>query len=414
MTISVYSHKNRAYKPLIKKCIAELLIFFKEVEKILDSKEFWRLYRLSPALEIFGDSMTKVVNRGEAENGVNFCLTEQSLKNLWKGILKIPPHTFTITKDEIKIIYKTLKILKEMKVRDKSNGGNSYDGIAAKDLQQQMIEQDSLHFLFIGEHREISSNVLDCSSSFSTSDFDDSIAGTSLPSVFFEKSSSKVIKSGTDNVETEEGFNIYTQLNFSYVIIPVTPFADNLIRAYKVNFIKMDTPLIINGKTQKFKYQIPGIFNDKFKSFYQIICSLIIQYYLSFGGLEAIKVCDVCGSIFLEMKTGAGLYCSDKCRRIIWADNNKETEEKSQCRNRQNVWLSRNTDLGQRREYKDFCEKCDFTVFPKGGKCLIFLKKYEKDVEEYKITKRGEKQAHKKSVGSGTNIVQTIKMPKIS
>jgi hypothetical protein len=158
----------------------------------------------------------------------------------------------------------------------------------------------------------------------------------------------------------------------------------------------MENSFIVNGKKQKFKYYIPSIFKEKFDSFYQMVCSLIIQYYLSFGGLEAIKVCEVCGSLFLEKKTGAAFYCSDKCRRIIWADENKEKEDKAKCRNRQNVWFERNAGIGQERQYKDFCKGCDLEVFPKGGKCQRFSGKYAGKVEEFKKYKEVERLVHKK------------------
>lgn len=405
------SHKNRPYKPLVSDCMKVFLRFFQELEKILGSKQYWLLYSLSPQIELFGDSVSRVIHKGEDTGDVDFCVTEQKVKWMWKGILKIPPYKFVIKRNEIQWIFKTINLLKEMKLQEKKLNEILLSGEITQNEYELLQKKDANHFLFIGEHRLINSYISNADS-ISGDYIDNSIGSTRLSSIFFQESALRAIREGVDMIETEEGLCIRSQLSFFYTIVPLTSFASRIDRSYKGSPLK--DAMVVNGMMRKIKFDVPSIFNGNFDSLTQLVWSLFIQYYLSAGGFEAIKICNVCGSMFLEKKKGAALYCSDKCRRIIWANENNEKEDKSQCRNRQNVWLSRNTDLGQRREYKDFCEKCDLTIFPKGGKCLLFLEKYEKDVEKHKITKKGERQGHKKSVGSGTNNVQTYKMPKTS
>ncbi len=387
MTKSVNSHKNRKYKPLLKNCVAELLVFFKELEVLLDPKEFWRLYQLSPAIEKFGDSVLKVMNKGDAEIEANYCVTEQKFKQMWKGNLTIPPYKFVIERPQIKLIYKTLKILKELKLNDEIKENN--------------------HFMFIGEHREISSNVLTELDSFSTEHFKESMAGTSLPSVFFKESSAKAIETGRHQINTEEGANIYSEMKFSYVVIPVTSFAESMIQAYKVRLANLDTPIFINDQKKKFKYTIPSVFSGKSESLFQIICSIFIEYYISFGGIDAIKTCDVCDSLFLEKKKDSALYCSDKFRRIIWSENNKEKEEKSKCRNRQKVWFTRNTKHLELPQYKEFCLDCPIEEYLSGGECPFLYNIYREDVADFKKYKEAEKEAYKKDIGLESDNVQT-------
>lgn len=126
---------------------------------------------------------------------------------------------------------------------------------------------------------------------------------------------------------------------------------------------------------------IPLVTDPECYSFYRIMRSVFVHFYMAFGNFERIKACSYCQRLFVEKRKGSGKFCSNNCRK----ENHKilEPEEKRKCRDRQNAWmkykihhdekLKNNSNLYPYAVFKDDCEIC--TNYVKSGECLTLMKR---------------------------------------
>jgi hypothetical protein len=126
--------------------------------------------------------------------------------------------------------------------------------------------------------------------------------------------------------------------------------------------------------------QIPAIPSRKWKTFIEIVRSLLVLYYLEFGSFERIKICGYqpCSKLFLEEKSGEKHFCSSLCR--VKDNQSKIDPEKFHCQKRQNAWIdNRLNKVGGKSvapyhlSYSE-CDKCSNYVnskYPEGGQCPI-------------------------------------------
>ncbi len=370
MTDSIYSHKNRRYKPLVEEGMKALLTFFAEMDKLIMNNKQWKLTDLAQNLEGFGSKMVKILGGYDSEGEAVFTANEHSHRHLSKYYLKIPPYEYKIDRNNIRLIHKCLKML--------------HDRITKQKVEKSESE-NALDFLFIGEKRIIDTGLLTNLSMLSQTELQKLIDGTKIPSVNFEESAIEAIKKGGDQFQIKEGFEVSSKIKFSYSIIPVTDFADTLVRAYYKNTTPLPEPLNINGNKIYFTHRVPSIFNEKSETLFQLVSSLVIQYYISFSGFDQVKSCEICNTLFYATRTDKTICGDGSCKGIRNAKNDPRKDQKKKCKLRNNRWYGRrvNKKLGPKDfVWKDYsyCEDCDVDPLPYAGKCPKLQNEFQEEL----------------------------------
>ncbi len=150
----------------------------------------------------------------------------------------------------------------------------------------------------------------------------------------------------------------------SFRLKPITDFGNQLLRTKKPNIIMRVYPLA----------------SPKITTLRRLLFYIFIHFHLVFGGFDRIKICQFCGHLYFEKKKGAGMYCSTRCKGKANAQKNRD--EKTLCRNRQNAWAtdgSRTIELDPVKKLD--CRNCDIYLNKlKGGSCPELKKQvnYEK------------------------------------
>ncbi len=160
----------------------------------------------------------------------------------------------------------------------------------------------------------------------------------------------------------------------------------------------------ISPHDEKSNIMIPHVNYRDWKSFTQIVKSLLVTYNEEFKNFKRIKTCDYCGKLFFERKEGKKKFCSDNCRKMYF--HNKQDINVLKCRMRQNVWIRRyyndlsedsNTRLQGYTLQKDQCSDCnvegDKTL--KGGKCPKVTELNPKLIKLYEEHKKKKEEERK-------------------
>ena len=374
MTESIYSHKNQKYKPLTKVCMKELLSFFRDLEKMIEAKGAWSLEDISTSLESFGRSVAPILNRGDKNFGSKFTVTERGIEKIKKYNLTIGNYEFSLSKNEIKTIYNILKKLKESIVSGRSRRAPFYD------------------FLFLGEQREISNNIVNDLTDLPRKTLARLVKGTLIPSTYFEEYAIDSIKKGSDQNKMKEGLNIVTTAKFSYVLVPLSDTGYEILQAFHVKPEKLSEPMILGGYKVQLKWSVPSIFNEDFTKLTQVVLALLVQYYVGFLNFDDITTCCECNRLTFKNKKGMNLCADVKCYRKYWKNENPRSARKTTCRKNQNMWMERKT--GRDSDWKkdeegreklslkpSVCVDCKVTTYPPGGQCLE-LRKHIKNLDE--------------------------------
>ncbi len=401
MTESIYSHKNRKYKPLTEQCMNDLLSFYNDIEKIIEADGAWSLEDLKTPIETFSRSVAHILNRGEENPKSQLTVTVRGARKIKKYNLHVGGYIFELSKNEIKTIYKILKNIKESIQLGKNE------------------REHANHFLFLGEQREISSNIVNELNALPKRNLAGMVKGTLIPAKKFEERAIKSIKTGSDYSAKEDGLEIFTTTNFSYVLIPLSEVGYEILQAFhgKNNRKpeKLREPVSLGGYTVQLKFRIPSIFNEEFERLTQVVFSLLIQYYVSFHNFDEITTCRECNKLIFKNTKGLDLCLSKKknsCYGKYWKIKNPRSASKTNCRKNQNIWIERNTgrnslwepDPKKPKELgpKDLklepkaCLECTVKKYPPGGQCPLLRKNvpnFDEIVEEYHNKEKGYREA---------------------
>lgn len=117
-------------------------------------------------------------------------------------------------------------------------------------------------------------------------------------------------------------------------------------------------------------------------SLHEAIQYIVSKFYTHFGSFERLKVCRYCQRIFLEERSGRGLFCSTQCKQEF---HRKSDTEILKCRNRQNQWIRSQIDFNKKLRriadqlkpitiVKSDCIKCSGPVAKK-MRCPILERK---------------------------------------
>ena len=403
MAYSLTSHKNRRYKPLVEEGMEELLRFYAAMDKIVRKKKNWQLKDLATPLENLGNKMIKILGGYKADGEAVFIADDQRV--FPRYFLKIPPYDYEPDRHDVKAIYKCLSMLRDSLLLYKEGKSKGWR-----------------EFLFIGENRIIDTLSAKDLSSLSKTELDEWIEFAKIPSVLFEESSIDAIKNGGDQYNENKENPISTISKLSYSIIPLTDFADKLARAYFKNTTPLPKQLPIEGREVKFRFDVPSIFNGQSNTLFQLISSLVIQYYISFSGFDKVKVCEICKTLYYATRTDKTICGDGSCKGIRNRKSNKLKAEKKQCKLRHNRWYERRISekLGKSFGWKDYsyCEDCEIKPLPYAGMCPKFKNEYKIELEEFarwEITDKKikeEKRERKKLLRSKSGGVQPAKQYK--
>jgi hypothetical protein len=110
---------------------------------------------------------------------------------------------------------------------------------------------------------------------------------------------------------------------------------------YKIFVVKhlsdFGEELLYIEPTQKPINHIQSIRNTDLSSFIKIIRSILVHFYIAFGGYNRIIVCKQCGSLCYDDREGRKEYCNGSCRAAYF--RGQEDDNRRRCRHRQNKRL---------------------------------------------------------------------------
>lgn len=382
-----------------------LLTFYAAMDKIVKKKKNWQVRDIASPLKYFGTKMVKILGGYDADGEAVFVADED--RKFPKYYLKIPPYEYATNRHDIKAIYNCLGMLRDSIVHQNAEKGKA---------------KPNLEFVFVGENRIIDTESLKDLSSLSDKKLEDWIEFTKIPSVQFEESAIEAIKNGGDQYNENEEIPISTKIKLTYSVIPLSDFADQLSRAYFKNTTPLPKQLNIKGKKIKFRLNVPSVFNEQSDTLFQLISSLIVQYYISFSGFSKINTCEICNTLYYSTRTDKTICGDGSCKAIRNEKKAPYKAKKKQCKLRHNRWYDRRIKekLGKSFGWKDYgyCEDCEIDPLPYAGECPKFKKEYKVELEEFAEWEiadkkmKEDKREWKKLLGSKSGGVQPAKQHK--
>ncbi len=145
------------------------------------------------------------------------------------------------------------------------------------------------------------------------------------------------------------------------------------------------------------KLEWKSIISEHWDSFMEFACALLLQFELTFGSYERIKICPVCKALYFEERKDEKKYCNENCGSK-WKSKN---DQKIPCRKRQrthfeNMYNSLANGQCKKPRYPDadYCRECDMdTSQIKGGQCKKLNEENAALIQQKKAQKLRKKQA---------------------
>lgn len=136
-------------------------------------------------------------------------------------------------------------------------------------------------------------------------------------------------------------------------------------RIYRLRYFTWFGEFLLRAKPTETTFnEIPSITFNGWTSFIQIARSLLVNYHVSFGNYERIKVCgyEPCSKLFFEEKAGEKSFCSTLCR--VKAYQASKPPEKLRCKAKWN----RRIDSHYAKYEKLWKDKLQYEKDPKSKK----------------------------------------------